>query len=273
MKLVNFENRIFCRDNLKLLQQLPNECIDLIYCDVLYGTGIDFGEYQDIVADRKVVEDFYIPRITEMYKVLKPTGSIYLQMDYKISHWMRLILDEIFGVDNIVNEIIWTYGSGGTSNRWFAKKHDSIFLYVKNLNMYAFNSLKERKPGLFKNVLEDEKGKFVWFSRPSLKNPKGTKNYIDGYMRDVWFIPHLNQQSKERTGYSTQKPEELVERIIEASSNKGDLVADFFCGSGTTGAVCIRLDRKYLLCDSSKEALDVTKKRLATAKKRKPRFI
>lgn len=267
MRIDEFTNKVFECDNLELLHKLPDECIDLIYCDVLYGTGIDFGGYQDIAATKQVIEEFYISRVTEMYRVLKSTGSIYLQMDWRISHWIRCMMDDVFGYINILNENIWTYGSGGVSNRWFARKHDNILSYAKNLGCHVFNPQMETRQGFYKYALKDEKGEFIWFSKPSAKNPAGIKSYIKGYMRDVWFKPHINQMAKERTGYPTQKPEAVVELIIEASSNKEDLVADFFSGSGTTGAVCINLGRKYLLCDNSEEAIKITNKRLAKIKK------
>ena len=100
-------NRCYCMDNLELMKQIPDSYIDLIYCDVLYGTGRKFDDFQDLKPDRQIIEDFYIPRIKEMYRILKNTGSIYLQMDYRISLWIRCIVDDIFGYENFINEIIW----------------------------------------------------------------------------------------------------------------------------------------------------------------------
>ena len=224
-------------DNLELMKQIPDNYIDLIYCDVLYGTGRKFDDFQDLKPDRQIIEDFYIPRIKEMHRILKNTGSIYLQMDYRISHWIRIIMDDIFGYDNFRNEIIWKYGLGGSSNREFAKKHDNILFYVKSKD-YVFN----------------------------LQYEPATSNMMKGKMKkmtDIWDVPALNNMAKERIGYNTQKPKALLERIIKASSNEGDIVADFFCGSGTTGVVAKELGRKYILCDINPRAIEITEQRLS----------
>lgn len=224
-------------DNLKLMKQIQDSYIDLIYCDLLYGTGRNFGDYQDLKADKKIIEDFYIPRIQEMYRILKPTGSIYLHMDWRIVHWIRCILDDVFEHKNFRNEIIWEYGLGGSGNKEFAKKHDNILFYTKSKD-YLFN----------------------------LQYEPATSNAMKGKMKkmtDVWDIPTLNNMAKERVGYDTQKPKELLKRIVKASSNEGDVVADFFCGSGTTGVVAKELGRSYIMCDISKKAIKISEERLS----------
>ena len=223
-------------DNLELMKQLPKNSIGLIYCDILYGTGRKFKDYQDLKADRRIIQDFYTPRINEMHRILLDTGSIYIHMDWRISHWIRLIMDDVFGFDNFRNEIIWKYGLGGSGNKEFAKKHDNILFYTKS-NQYTFN----------------------------LQYETATSNMLKGKMKkmtDVWEVPTLNNMAKERIGYDTQKPKSLLERIIKASSNQGDLVADFFCGSGTTCIVAKELGRNYLGCDINKRAIDITYDRL-----------
>lgn len=223
-------------DNLDLMKQLPKNSIGLIYCDILYGTGRKFKDYQDLKADRRIIQDFYTPRINEMHRILLDTGSIYIHMDWRISHWIRLIMDDVFGFDNFRNEIIWKYGLGGSGNKEFAKKHDNILFYTKS-NQYTFN----------------------------LQYEPATSNMLKGKMKkmtDVWEVPTLNNMAKERIGYDTQKPKSLLERIIKASSNQGDLVADFFCGSGTTCIVAKELGRNYLGCDINKRAIDITYDRL-----------
>lgn len=106
-----------CVDNMQLLKSQPNESVDLIYSDILYGTGKNFGDYKDLKPKQDVIESHYLPRLIEMHRVLKPTGSIFLQMDWRINHWIRCLLDRVFGYDNFVNEIVWLYGAGGFKKR------------------------------------------------------------------------------------------------------------------------------------------------------------
>ena len=127
--------RVMCWavDNLELLKSQPNESVDLIYSDILYGTGKNFGEYQDLKPKRDVIESHYLPRLIEMKRVLKQNGSIYLQMDTRINHWMRILMDEIFGYDNFLNEIVFAYNGGGISKRHYPRKHDVILFATKTL--------------------------------------------------------------------------------------------------------------------------------------------
>lgn len=139
-------NRCYCMDNLELMKQMPDSYIDLIYCDILYGTGRKFDDFQDLKPQRDIIEEFYIPRIQEMHRILKNTGSIYLQMDYRISHWIRIIMDDIFSYDNLRAEIIWWYTWGVRTKKCWNKKHDNILMYSKN-NSFTFNAdevLEER---------------------------------------------------------------------------------------------------------------------------------
>lgn len=210
------------------------------------------------------------PRLLELRRVLKPTGSIYLHCDPTASHYLKMLMDAVFSPNNFINEIIWNYISGGVSKKTFARKHDTIFLYVKNIENYNFTVLKERKEK-FQDIdeskcLEDEKGKFVWYIRPDTNPnvPQGVKTYIDGFVQDVWRIPIVNPQAKERLGYPTQKPEALLERIIQASSNEGDTVLDPFCGCGTTIAVAQRLNRRWIGIDITHLAITLVRHRLQT---------
>ena len=125
------QTRVMCRavDNLELLLSQPDESVDLIYCDILYGTGRNFGDYQDLKPIRSEIEAHYLPRLKEMHRVLKSTGSIYLQMDYRIIHWVRCMMDDIFGYGNFRNEIIWCYTSPSGAKNNFPKKHDNIVFY------------------------------------------------------------------------------------------------------------------------------------------------
>ena len=227
---------LHCIDNLELMKTIEDNTVDLIYADVLFGTGRKFKDYQDLKPIRSEIEAHYIPRIKEMHRILKPTGSIYLQMDTKINHWVRCIMDNIFGYSNFRNEIIWKYGLGRSSDKQFGKRHDVILFYSKS-NFYTYNkqleeATSQRMKGEYKN------------------------------MSDVWIdIPNINNMAKERIGYDTQKPKALIERIIKASSNEGDLVADFYMGSGTTAEVCKDLNRNFIGCDINPRAVEISKSR------------
>lgn len=193
------------------------------------------------------------PRLLEMRRVLKDTGNIYLHCDPTASHYLKLLMDAIFGVDNFRNEIIWGYRTGGVSKRWWARKHDIILFYTKS-DSYYFNPIKER----------------VYYEKPFFEPKVDAQGryYADVYIRDVWddegVKPVINV-SKERIGYPTQKPEKLLERIIKVNSNRGDLVLDPFCGCGTTVAVAERLGRRWIGIDITYLAIDVISKRLAVS--------
>lgn len=237
---------ISCQDNLDLLKTLDDNSIDLIYCDILYGTGRKFKDYQDLKPIKSDIEEHYIPRLKEMHRVLKDTGTIYLQMDTKINHWIRCIMEDIFGYDNMRNEIIWNYNTAPRKKLDFGKRHDIIYRFTKS-NNYKFNPIREP------------------YSKSAPRGYAKEKYYHkDGkVIGDVWQMNILGQNDKkERVGYDTQKPKELINRIIEASSDEGDLVADFYMGSGTTAVVCKELKRNFIGCDINKKALELTKKRL-----------
>ena len=175
-----------------------------------------------------------VERLVELRRVLKVTGSIYLHCDPAASHYLKLLLDAIFGAQNFRNEIVWFYKTGGASQRHFARKHDLIFFYSKSEH-YIFHALKEKsymmhRYGFKKSeFLRDERGEYTWV-----------------YMKDVWELPALGAADGQRLGYPTQKPEALLERIIRASSDEGGIVLDPFCGSGTTLAVAQRLGRGWV---------------------------
>ena len=237
---------ISCQDNLDLLKTLGDNSIDLIYCDILYGTGRKFKDYQDLKPIKSDIEEHYIPRLKEMHRVLKDTGTIYLQMDTKINHWIRCIMEDIFGYDNMRNEIIWNYNTAPRKKLDFGKRHDIIYRFTKS-NNYKFNPIREPY---------------------SISAPRGYAKekyyHKDGkVIGDVWQMNILGQNDKkERVGYDTQKPKELINRIILASSDEGDIVGDFYMGSGTTAVVCKELKRDFIGCDINQKAIDLTKKRL-----------
>lgn len=251
-------------DNLELLKSLPSNSIDLIYSDILYGTNRDFGAYQDINNNWKTVKEFYNPRLVEMHRVLKDNGSIYLQMDTKINHWLRVLLDDIFGYDNFINEIVWCYLTQGKTNKYWNKKHDVIVFYSKSSNykFYADRVKESISNETYKRFKKDI-DKYGYYE--SFKNGKLYKYTIeDGTLPKDWIedITALPQASKEKNGYPTQKPLSLIDRFILASSDEGDTILDCFLGSGTTAHSCINLNRNFIGCDSSKEAIGATKERL-----------
>jgi len=191
------------------------------------------------------------PRVLSIYDVLKQTGSFYLHCDWHANAHLRILCDDIFGEKNFRNEIIWWYETGGIPSKDFSRKHDIIFRYSKT-DDYIFNS---------KDVLEKRSNEVL--RRIATGIPSATRS--KGQYRhpcDVWKIPAINAMAKERLGYPTQKPEKLLERIIKASSNPGDLVLDAFCGCGTTLAVAHKLGRRWIGIDISPTAIKTVDDRL-----------
>jgi DNA modification methylase len=192
-------------------------------------------------------------RLLPLQSVLKPTGSLYLHCDPTASHYLKIILDVIFGKKNFRNEIVWCYGSGGASTKHFSKKHDVLLFYTKGED-YTFNVDAVREP--YSSPQKSVTPKIVGEKSYIKMNPLGRIPF------DWWQIPILTNSAKERLGYPTQKPEALLERIIKASSNEGDWVLDPFCGCGTTVAVAERLKRRWVGIDISMQAINVIHDRL-----------
>ena len=265
-------NRVIFGDNLKALKTLDSECAQLIYIDPPFNTGrtqtrgtatttrvteggrVGFkGRQYETVRQTVLSYDdefadywaFLEPRLEEAWRLLNETGTLYLHLDYRESHYAKVLLDALFGRDCFLNEIIWAYDYGGKSkNRWPAK-HDTILVYVKNPAKYFFNSDEvDREP----------------YMAPGLVTPE--KVELGKLPTDVWWHTIVSPTGKEKTGYPTQKPEGILRRIIMASSKPGDLVLDFFGGSGTTGAVAAALGRNFILIDQNPEALEVIQQRL-----------
>lgn len=250
--------QIECCDNLELMSKIESGTVDLIYCDILYGTGRNLGDYQDLKPIRSEIEAHYLPRLKEMHRVLKSTGSIYLQMDTRINHWIRLIMDDIFGYDNFRNEICWKYDKWSNISNCFQRNHDVILFY--SFKGAVFNELREpietkRK----RNLVEIVDGKKV---SKRIGGEVVYREQFDRPISDVFTdIPRIPNTGAKVIGYATQKPEELIERIIRASSNEGDLVADFYLGSGTTCEVALELGRKFIGCDINPRAVELSKRR------------
>ena len=202
-------------------------------------------------------------RVLEMYRILKPTGAIYLHCDTTMSHHLKIAMDAIFDEPNFRNELVWCYSNSGRSKSSFSKKHDNILFYTKsNKHKGNFTAPVSQKYLDSHYRQTDEQGR-----RCRIRIDAGKKRYYypeDGMSMNDWWtdIPSLNSQAKDRTGYPTQKPIELLERIINASSNEGDMVLDPFCGCATTCVAAEKLNRKWVGIDVSKEAYELVKSRL-----------
>jgi DNA modification methylase len=238
-------------DNMELLKSQPNESVDLIYSDILYGTGRNFGDYQDLKPNRVEIENHYLPRLKEMHRVLKSTGSVYLQMDTRINHWMRCIMDDIFGYNNYLNEIAWVYDLADNSKTNYPKKHDCILFYKKGKE-HTFNCDAIR-------IDYDSATKKRYNGTKVGRGNKTELNVLGKVPNNVWRDIDIQRNNNI---YATQKPKALIERIIKASSNEGDTVADYYLGSGTTAEVCKDLNRNFIGCDINPKAIEITKARL-----------
>ena len=277
-------NQLILGDNLQVLRTLPSESIDLIYIDPPFFSGrtynVIWGDSNEVRTFFDIWEggiDSYLiwlnARLWEMRRVLKKTGSIYVHCDWHASHYIKTEMDKIFGYENFRNEIVWCYKERELTKKNWNRKHDVILFYGKTEDM-RFNWEEVLEPYseyTLKNkfVLKDEKGSYRLRYKdgrndPAIENKNTYRQYADKGVapRDWWEVPILNQAAKERIGYPTQKPEALLERIIKASSNEGDIIADFFCGGGTTLAVAQKLKRQFIGCDSSRVAISVSLDRL-----------
>ncbi len=260
-------------DNLDLLAALPDGCVDLAYADPPFATGrvrrlerIRTGEGErvrpgfagrqyrfEVVSDHAYADttplDEHLAalelRVREIHRVLAPHGSLYLHVDWRTSHHVRLLLDEIFGPERFLNELIWAYDYGGRSPDRWPKKHDTILWYAKGETWRFVREAIDRIPYLAPDLVGPEKA-----ARGKLPT-------------DVWWMTIVPPASKERTGYPTQKPIRLLERIVAASSLPGDLVLDPYAGSGTTGVAAARLGRRWVLGDRNPEAVTISRRRLA----------
>jgi DNA modification methylase len=252
---------IHCADNLDALPRLPAESVDLIYLDPPFFSN---RNYEVIWGDEAEVRSFedrwegginvYIAwmreRMVELHRVLKPTGSIYLHCDWHAGHYLKVMMDGVFGSKRFLNELVWFYKTGGASKRHWSRKHDTILLYTKSKD-WTFNGIKEKSYLMHKygfsnvKIEHDEAGDYTWV-----------------HPRDVWDIPALRGNQPEALGYPTQKPEALLAKIIAASSEKGDVILDPFCGCGTAVAVARKLDREWIGMDISPTAVGIMERRL-----------
>jgi len=256
-------NFIYQGDNLQLLKEIEDNQIDLIYIDPPFRTErlwkLKKFQFSDIFGGMEEYLKFMVPRLKQMKRVLKPTGSIFCHLDWRAVHYVKIELDKIFSYDHLVNEIIWCYKSGGVSKKSFAKKHDTILFYAKDKKRYLEKF----------NIKKDEKSYVVTKSgaRPITyyNDEKGIYSLV--YPKDWWndcgiVSTDAKHSLDKRTGYPTQKPVKLLQKIIKATTKEGDIVADFFCGSGTTIVAAQSLNRKWIGCDASEKACQVTSDRL-----------
>jgi DNA modification methylase len=263
-------------DNLEIMTAMlesHQETVDLIYADPPFLTGkayaarIGRGEdsrkpdswrttrgYRDTWRDGAEYLDMLYPRLQAMHRLLKPTGSLYLHLDWHASAYARIILDEIFGPDRLLNEIVWVYHGPSPIRSAFNRKHDTILLYSKSAE-YTFNVDDVRVPYKDSTIKTFKSSRKAGFGKqPDLERGKVPE--------DWWYFPVVARLHSERTGYPTQKPEALLERMLLASSNPGDLVGDFFCGAGTFMSVAARHGRRWLGCDHIPLALHTSYRRL-----------
>jgi DNA modification methylase len=275
----NPQSRLILGDNLAAMHALLPEYegrIQLIYADPPFFTNRSYparvgqGEdsrrpqdwklaqgYADHWSDLEAYLDMLYPRLVLMHRLLAPSGSLYLHLDWHANAYARLLLDEIFGADRLLNEIVWVYHGPSPIRSAFNRKHDTILAYTRSEN-YVFNVDAVRTPYDPGTVKTFESSPKAGFGKvPDLKRGKVPE--------DWWYFPVVARLHQERTGYPTQKPEPLLERIIRASSNPGDVVADFFCGSGTAAVVAHRLGRFFLGGDAAWRAIHTTCKRLVAA--------
>jgi len=269
------KNTVYLGDNLAVLKSIPTESIDLIYIDPPFNTGReqqrsketpkrhDQGDrvgfkgqrYETIKSKVLSYDDQFVdywaflePRLEQAFRVLKDTGTIYLHLDYREAHYAKVLLDALFGPECFLNEIIWAYDYGGKSKSRWPAKHDTILVYVKNPKNYFFDSAAvDREP----------------YMAPGLVTPE--KVALGKLPTDVWWHTIVSPTGKEKTGYPTQKPIGILRRLIQASSKEGDVVLDFFAGSGTTGVVANELNRTFILVDQNPEAIEVITSRLQGA--------
>ncbi len=267
----NSKYRVIQGDNLAVLKSIADESVQLIYVDPPFNTGrvqsrgsskttrtetgnrIGFkGQRYEIVKETILSYDdefkdywgFLEPRLEEAWRVLNETGTLYLHLDYREAHYAKVLLDALFGRECFLNEIIWAYDYGGKAKSRWPAKHDTILVYVKNPDKYYFsNENVDREPYMAPGLVTPEK-----VARGKLPT-------------DVWWHTIVSPTGKEKTGYPTQKPLGVLRRVIQASSQEGSLVLDFFAGSGTTGAAAAELGRNFILIDQNPESVEVMKER------------
>ncbi len=267
-------DRLIHSENLPVIQALGDECLDLVYIDPPFGTGTtrkgksSEQAYRDLEGDPENFVNWLSTCLSESHRVLRSTGSIFVHLDYRCVHYVKVYLDSLFGREQFVNEIVWCYSVGGKSKRSFGRKHDTILWYGKTDN-YAFypDAIHvPRKASSHMRVVLDENGEEVQ-EKTDRKTGKVYRYPLkQGKIPEDWWsdIEVLNRNCRERVGWPTQKPMRLLERIIKATTGPGDRVADWFSGSGTTAAVAQSLGRSFIATDRESSAILCAEQRLRT---------
>lgn len=290
---------IYNCDNIDLLKSLPSESVDLIYSDILYNTGKVFDDYNDNLGSPSEAIEWYKPRIIEMKRILKPNGSIFLHCNWRLDSYMRILMDQIFGVPNFRNRIYRKHSNERGFYANFDSQVDIILYYVKDSKNFVFNELKddnERVSPLFENGYVEERSKDIIIDGMKINFKEKNKHSLvsERKLRELYdknelilidnlpyrksFVKPIGNlwdednmldeynRGKIAESYDTPKPYDVVERIIKMCSNPGDTIADFFLGGGTTAVVAKSLNRKGIYCDINKKACDVTIQKLSKLK-------
>lgn len=250
--------KVHLGDNIDILKNTPTSSIDMIYIDPPFNTGVKQIRKRFHTEDGTRIDEetygyndcfndfigFLRPRMEEAYRILKPHGSLFFHLDYREIHYCKVMLDEIFGRDSFINELIWAYDYGARSKKRWSAKHDNILWYAKDPENYIFNyDDMDRIPYMAPGLVGEEKA-------ARGKTPT-----------DVWWHTIVSPNSKEKTGYATQKPLGIIKRLVKIHSRVGDTIMDFFAGSGTLGEAAAQLNRNCILVDQNPEAIAVMKKR------------
>jgi len=243
--------KLYQGDNLAVMRGLSSESIDLIYIDPPYFSQRNYGDFDDRWKSMQHYLDFMVERLKEMHRLLKPTGSIYVHLDWHAVHYVKVEMDKIFGLQNFQNDISWCYTSPSQPANHYPRKHDSILFYSKSENLY-FNPDGARVPYKKSNISTGKTSAIGRASNSRLIELDNRGKLVEDWWSDIASIGYVHS---EILGFQTQKPSKLMERIILASSNEGDLVADFFCGSGSFIKKAFELGRYCIGCDMSPKAL------------------
>jgi DNA modification methylase len=262
-------DRLICADALDELPTLPDASIDAIYIDPPFGTGLvqtgRGGRYADRADDPDAFVDWLLPSLAHGRRVLTATGSLFVHLDYRAVHYVKVALDRLFGRSCFVNELVWCYAVGGKSRKGFGRKHDTILWYAKGAD-WAFYPDAVRVPrrgGSHMRLVDGVQEKTDKKTGRVYRYPVAAGKVPEDWWTDV---ETLNHSDAERTGWPSQKPERLLARIISAVTREGDRVADWFAGSGTTAAVAQRLGRRFLVVEREAAAVELIETRLAAGK-------
>ena len=264
-------DRVVCDDSLDEVGRWRDASVDAIYIDPPFGTGIvrqgRGHRYADRADEPDAFVEWLLPYLAEGRRVLAPHGSLFVHLDYRAVHYVKVALDRLFGRTRFVNEIVWCYAVGGKSRRGFGRKHDTILWYARG-DDWAFYPEAIRVPrrgGSHMRVRDGVQEKTDKKTGRVYRYPVEAGKIPEDWWTD---IETLNHSDRERIGWPSQKPERLVERIVRAVTQPGDRVVDWFSGSGTTAAVAQRLDRRFVVCDRERAAVELCVARLLAQGKR-----